>query len=186
MLYHNDDDYTPSAEVRIRTVAELDNTDLKVGHKLALLDQSILAIFQDFQLSKKAISTVFIAECLPDLTYPVGIIDIVLQDCERVVVPTITVVATLDQIREALSQTEALRCDTPSAIHTSYREQARTGLDYDAIATKLKQKGQVSIRLPKGRDQQSFRTSIHTALKKRGLDTATEIKGGDAIFTIAQ
>jgi hypothetical protein len=59
-------------------------------------------------------------------------------------------------------------------------------LDYDAIATKLKQKGQVSIRLPKGRDQQSFRTSIHTALKKRGLDTATEIKGGDAIFTIAQ
>jgi hypothetical protein len=187
MLHHYEtEDYQPP-KPRITTVAQLDSSELAVGDKIVLLDASVLTIFTGFTLTQSAISTISIVECLPDSQYLVGITDIVLQDSGRIITPAgITIVVPLDVIRNALKQTEAVRNDKPGAISKVYQTPTSNGLDYDQLAIELQKEGRVEIPIPQGKFVSSFRGSIQSCLRARGVLTSTAIVDNAVVVTLKE
>jgi hypothetical protein len=152
-----------------------------------------LTIFKGFQLKQKAITTVFIAEVLPNFHYSVGITDILLLPEAgsvsegRILTPAgVYAVCSLDAIREALNETEALRCDKPTRWASVGRSNVPTQVNYAELASELLRNKTALVPLPEGSSFYSFRSSVQNTLRRRGVLVKTKNEEGCLRLTVKE
>jgi len=160
-------DYTaPAPTNRIQTVSQLDNRDLQLGDKLTCLDDSWLHIFMEYRSMGSCITTLYVAEVLPDFQYRIGITDIVQEQGSLKVPAGITTVVPLDVIREAIKASEALRA-APLPVKKPFQPPLET-LVYERLINKLKTTAKVYVGVPKTVIMKTSGNAFVQALKDEG------------------
>jgi hypothetical protein len=113
MNYDDEDlerDYTaPAPTNRIQTLADLESRSPRMGDKLTCLDDTWLRLFKQYRSIGPCIATLYIEEVLPNQRYRIGISDLVREAGNLTVPAGITTIASIDDIRDAIKASEALR-----------------------------------------------------------------------------